>query len=69
MEKEIQAALTAAKKRKPKNEGDRSELELVVNLLADALAHAATLDHHAEAYAKQQRVIEAQAELSAAQSA
>jgi hypothetical protein len=67
MDKEIKAALAAAKKYKVRNEGDKPHAELIVALLTDANERAGALEGHADAYDKQQRINVAQDELRAAQ--
>lgn len=65
----VTAALKAAKAHKPRNEGDRSETDLVVNMLSDCLAHAGQLDELADSYERAERLRLAEDELRKAQSA
>jgi hypothetical protein len=67
MLKQIDAALKAARAYKPRNEGDRSESELVLGLLEDCAAHARHLDALADAYEKRENVRVAEDALRAAQ--
>lgn len=69
MQKQIEAALKAARAYKPRNEGDRSESELVLNLLEDCSRHAVHLDALADAYEKRENVRLAEDALREAQSA
>lgn len=67
MQKQIDAALKAARAYKPRNEGDRSEAQLVLNLLEDCSRHAVHLDALADAYAKRENVRAAEDALREAQ--
>lgn len=69
MQKEIDAALKAAKAYKIRGEGDRPHAELIIALLADASGRTGRLEEFAEAYDKQQRIAAAQDELRKAQTA
>ena len=67
MEKEIAAALKAAKAYKVRNDGDRPHAQLVIALLTDAHERSGALEGHADAYNRQQRINDAENELRAAQ--
>lgn len=69
MEKQIKAALVAARAYKVRNEGERSSVELIVAMLEDAARRCTLLDGFAEAYDKQQAVRGAEEALAKAQAA
>ena len=50
MQKEIDAALKAVEKYKPRNDGEAGHVELVRSLLADAATRVGYLDDYADGY-------------------
>ena len=69
MEKEIAAALKAAKAYKIRNEGERSSVELIRAMLEDCHARLALLDVWVDDYERQAKIRKAEDELRKAQSA
>lgn len=65
----LKLAIKAASAYTPRNEGDRSEHEMISSYLGDLLRHAEMLDELADGYERQQRINAAQDELRQAQSA
>lgn len=66
MQKEIAAALAAAKKHKVRNDGEKTHVEFILALLQDAHLRSGYLDDYATGYDREQRVRAAQDELAAA---
>ena len=65
----LKLALKAAKAHKVRNEGERSSVEMIVNMLQDCVDRVALLDTFAGDFERQVRVRAAEDELRAAQSA
>lgn len=69
MEKEITAALKAAKAYKIRNEGERSSVEMIRGMLEDCSARLALLDTFAGDFARVIAIRKAEDDLRKAQSA
>ena len=69
MQKEIDAALAAAKKYKARNEGEQPHVDLIVAMLTDLAQRVGMLDELSASFSKEQGIRDAQAALTAAQSA
>lgn len=67
MQKEIAAALKAAKAYKPRNAGDESSVELIVALLQDVSTRVPMLTGLADGYEKRQALADAQNAVRAAE--
>lgn len=67
MEKELKAAVAAAKAYSPRNEGDSASVAMIRALLQDASDRAAILDSLADSHDATVRLRKAEEELRAAQ--